>query len=263
MTFSSLATMSHRIPDVGRSQPRDARVAGVLIHHNAGVDAYGQATAPSREVSAQYWITNAGELLPNVDENRRAFTSGMVGYPAGAQADHRFITVEVSNSPEGARTGSWAISAAAQNMLERLIADVHQRYRLGPVKRGTQTGVAVHQDFVPTACPGPYIMGRLGSIIQAAEAYRAGGIPNNEEDDMTPEQAKQLNSIFNAVFRGGNSMKDDKKSISQSLADLNTPVLRGGQRIPVRQDNADTNTMVRKVLSELEKVNERLDKLEK
>ena len=56
-----------------------------------------------------------------------------------------------------------------------LIGDVFKRHNLGPVHRGTSSGVAVHQDFVSTACPGPYIMSNLGGIIAAAEAYRTGG----------------------------------------------------------------------------------------
>lgn len=170
MGFSPLAAMNRRIPDVGRSQPRGSNIVGVLVHHNAGVDAYGQATAPGREVSAQYWITNAGVILPNVDELRRAFTSGAVGYPGGALADHRFVTVEVSN--DGGP--GWSISAAAEDALARLIGDVHKRYGLGPVRRGADRGVAVHRDFVATECPGPYVMAHLNRIITAAEQYRGG-----------------------------------------------------------------------------------------
>jgi hypothetical protein len=168
MGFSPLANMSRRIPDVGRSAARNANVTGFTIHHNAGVDAYGQATAAGREVSANYWITNDGQILPNVDESRRAFTSGAAGYPAGAAADHRNITVEVSNSPEGVRSGSWAISDAALDALVRLIADVWKRYNLGPVTRGASRGLGVHRDWVPTACPGPYIMGKLDEIVARA-----------------------------------------------------------------------------------------------
>lgn len=187
MSFSPLANMGRRIPDVGRSQPRQAAVTGMGLHHNAGVNAYGQATAAGREVSANYWITNEGEILPNVDESRRAFTSGAAGYPAGAAADHRNITVEVSNSPEGVRNGTWAISDAAWNALVRLVADVWKRYGLGLVTRGAERGLGVHQDWVPTACPGPYIMGRLGDLVAQANAVNQGAVPELEkmEDEMS------------------------------------------------------------------------------
>lgn len=187
MGFSPLANMGRRIPDVGRSVPRAAAVTGVGLHHNAGVDAYGQATAPGREVSANYWITNDGTILPNIDETRRAFTSGASDYPAGAAADHRNITVEVSNSPEGVRNGTWAISDAAWNALVRLVADVWKRYGLGLVTRGAERGLGVHQDWVPTACPGPYIMGRLGDLVAQANAVNQGTVPELEkmEDEMS------------------------------------------------------------------------------
>lgn len=178
--------MSRRIPDRGRSNARLTSVSGVGIHHNAGVDSYAEALNPNRQVSANYWITNAGDLIPNIDETRRAWTSGSAGYPAGAQADHRNITVEVSNSPEGVRSGSWAISDAAMKTLIALIADVYKRYGLGVVTRGASRGVGVHLDWVPTACPGPYIMANLSHII--AEANKL----NNPKPQPVPEPEPEL-----------------------------------------------------------------------
>lgn len=179
MGFSPLAAMSRRIPDMGRWNARQHKVSGVLVHHNAGVDSYGQATAPGREVSAHYWITNKGDLLPQIPEELRAWTSGHPSYPEGAKADHRFITVEVSND---GRPG-WGISDAALDTLARLIGDVHARYGLGPVERGTARGVAVHRDFVATECPGPYAMAHMDDVIAAAEKYRTGAtVPDRDKD---------------------------------------------------------------------------------
>src|SRR5699024_666856 len=89
-------------------------------------------------------------------------------------ADHRSITVEVSNSPEGIRNKTYAISPAAMRSLIALIGDVFKRHKLGKVKRGKNKGVAVHRDFVPTSCPGPYIMANLDYIIAEAEKARTG-----------------------------------------------------------------------------------------
>ena len=155
MGFSPLANMSKRIPHGNRQSKRKYRISGFTIHHNAGVNSYGEATNPSREVSANYWITNDGVILPQIDETMRAWTTGSGRYPAGAESDHRNITVEVSNSPEGVRNKTWAISPAARLSLEKLIGDVFRRHNLGAVRRGKMAGVAVHRDFVPsTACPG-------------------------------------------------------------------------------------------------------------
>lgn len=202
MGFSPLAAMNRRIPDGGRSGARGADVVGVLVHHNAGVDSYGQASAPGREVSAQYWITNAGDILPNVDELRRAWTSGHPGYPAGAEADHRFVTVEVSNNG----TPGWGISDAALDALARLIGDVHARYNLGPVKRGFDRGVAVHRDFVATECPGPYMLTHLGDVIAAAETYRTGG---------SPEQDLEMPLTY--ITRDTNKRKNKPQQIKEGL----------------------------------------------
>ena len=191
MGFSPLADMRRRIPDGGRYNYRNSAVTGMGLHHNAGVDAYSEAWNPNREVSANYWIANDGTIIPNVDESLRAFTSGAAGYPAGAQADHRNITVEISNSPEGVRTGSWAISDAAMTSLIRLIADVWQRYGLGLVQRSAYQGLGVHQDWVPTSCPGPYIMGNLGNTINAANRI----ITEGEDDMFSDADRATLNAI--------------------------------------------------------------------
>lgn len=182
MGFSPLAKMSRRIPDIystairnrPRSSPRESRITGFTIHHHSGVDAMGEATRVGREVSANYWIANDGTIIPHVDENRRAWTSGHPSYPAGAASDYRNVTVEVSNSPEGIRNKTYAISPAAMRSLIALIGDVFKRHNLGPVRRGKNSGVAVHQDFMPTVCPGPYIMSNLTYIIAEAEKARTG-----------------------------------------------------------------------------------------
>lgn len=185
--------MKRRIPHGNRQSKRRSKISGFTIHHNAGVDSYGEATNPRREVSAHYWITNSGEILPQIDETMRPYTTGHAKYPAGAASDHRNITVEVSNSPEGVRNKTWAISDAARNSLEKLIADVFRRHNLGRVRRGKTAGVAVHQDFVGTSCPGPWVMNRLGSIIANAERIRSGGTitPPKPATPSTPTAPKE------------------------------------------------------------------------
>src|SRR5690625_1420041 len=145
VTFSPLAKMSRRIPHGNRYSKRNSKIAGMIVHHHAGVDAMGEATNPNRVVSANYWIANNGDIIPHIPEQYRPWTTGAAGYPAGAAADHRSITVEVSNSPEGIRNKTYAISPAAMRSLIALIADVFKRHNLGKVKRGKNKGVAVHR----------------------------------------------------------------------------------------------------------------------
>lgn len=197
MSFSPLANMALKIPSGGRYSPRYTDIKGFTVHGQAGVDAHYEAVNPNREVSAQYWITNEGAILPQINEVYRAFTTGHPGYPAGAESDHRNITVEVSNSPEGVRNKTWAISDAAKSALERLIGDVFKRHNLGPVHRGLVGGVAVHRDFVATECPGGYIMNNLGSIIYNAEQYRLSGgapVPPSDQWEETMKDFKGKSS---------------------------------------------------------------------
>lgn len=79
-------------------------------------------------------------------------------------------------------------------------------------------------------------------------AVPAGGgsfVP--EEDDMTPEQANQLEQIYKAVFKGGPSMQEGGNSIAASLAKIYgavKPIRRGGRDVALRQEVADTKTIV-------------------
>lgn len=97
--------------------------------------------------------------------------------------------------------------------------------------------------------PAPYFSG----------SSLAGGTPTKVEDEMTPEQSRKLDAIYDAMFNGGPSMKDHTKSVSQSLAEIsatvNKNVLRDttgdgvNEEISQIQDNADTNSLVRQLIS--------------
>lgn len=200
MGFSPLANMNRRIPHGNRQSYRASKISGFTIHHHAGVNAMGEATNPNREVSANYWISNEGDIIPQIDEGMRAWTTGAVGYPGGAESDHRNITVEVSNSPEGVRTGTWAISNAAWKALTNLIGDVFRRHNLGAVHRGLYSGVAIHKDFVATSCPGPYIVGHLNTIIAEAEKYRKGGAVTPAPQPVDP--GKTISQLAQEVLAG-------------------------------------------------------------
>lgn len=90
----------------------------------------------------------------------------------------------------------------------------------------------------------------VGSTVSTGNA-RPQPPTTTQEDDMSAEAERQINSIFNAIFRGGDSMKDGGKSISQSLRDIQdklAPVTRGGQVVTLRQEIASTRTAVIELL---------------
>lgn len=60
-----------------------------------------------------------------------------------------------------------------------------------------------------------------------------------QEDDMTPDQANQLQQVFNAIFSGGGSMPDGGRSLAQSVAkqsdqiqQITNAVFSGGGSMP-------------------------------
>lgn len=86
----------------------------------------------------------------------------------------------------------------------------------------------------------------------------AGGGTRPEEDDMTPEERNWLKQLYMATFKGGPSMQDGEKSISESLAQLPViwnavkPITRDGKEIPLRQEVADTKTKLTKLEAEID-----------
>lgn len=91
-------------------------------------------------------------------------------------------------------------------------------------------------------------------------------IAQGKGPEMTPEEHTWLLAVYQAVFSGGPSMPDGNRSVGQSLADIaahsRAKVSRSSKSAPValpangaavavtvEQDNADTNTMVRELLT--------------
>lgn len=101
---------------------------------------------------------------------------------------------------------------------------------------------------------------RWGSETLAGSGTAGGGYTPIEEDmSLTAEQDSMLRNLFAATFYGGPSMEDAGNPIQRSLAQINagvnSPVQRGDVLTTPRQDNADTNSLVRQIIAEGVKVN--------
>ncbi|GAB2457450.1 peptidoglycan recognition protein family protein [Xylanimonas ulmi] len=173
MTYSPLTTET--MPPTGltlingkrvhkwSSRPAGTKIRGLNVHHHAdtGTGGIDRLVKSSAKASANYIIRTSGALIGSVPEEYRAWTT------SSAAADNDKITVEIQNS-----TGApeWRISDAAWTTLVRLYADLAERHGFAP----TRANVKGHQEYgVATACPGPYLLPRLGQV--AAEAAALGG----------------------------------------------------------------------------------------
>lgn len=264
------STLINGIQITSDSSPRPSRVDRFIVHHAAttSLAAILALFQPGgRTVSANYALGSDGTLILAVDEDRRAWTS------ASEHWDGRAVTIEVANSQAG---GSWPVSDAAFDKLARLIADVSLRYGF-PINDET---ILTHQelyrrygDSYATACPGD-LQRRKGELLGKANYYRTFG---QEEEDMTPTQANQLENIYAAIFHGGKSMRDGGRSISQSLADIAsgarptiarsensvaTEIGASTKTVSKLQDDADTNTLVRALIERVDELTRRLDEKE-
>lgn len=164
MGYSSLITRRQPPTSKKWSSRYLNKVSRVIVHHWAGTAGGVERLVYSSDAaSANYIILNDGTLIGSVDEKYRAWTSG------SAAADRPSITIEVQNET---RSPEWRVSAAAQETLVNLIADIAKRYGWGSITRSRVRG---HREFASTACPGPYLYPRLGSIAARAQAKLVGG----------------------------------------------------------------------------------------
>jgi len=172
MTHSKLTNRIHLAPASQHSSRNGTTVDTFLIHHQASTNSAATESAmvnATKDVSANYIITNEGELVLIVDEDRRAHTSGSrYDGGRGAQWDRRSITVEIENE-----TGApdWKISEKAIQKAARLLVDLRRRRKV--------TNALGHRDLwerfrasYPTFCPGP---DTVAKIVNAADALTKGG----------------------------------------------------------------------------------------
>jgi hypothetical protein len=157
------------------ARPAGVRINGLNVHHHAATSDAGisRLVTSNDPASANYIIRNNGSLIGSVPEQYRAWTTSSYA------ADDDKITVEIQNET-GAPT--WRISAAAMATLIRLYADLARRYKFAPVR----ANIKGHQEYgVATACPGPYLLPRLGYVATEAAKIRTGGTTTaSEEIDM-------------------------------------------------------------------------------
>jgi N-acetyl-anhydromuramyl-L-alanine amidase AmpD len=168
MTYSAL-TNQVRLSNQSSSR-QGAKIDTFLIHHQAGTndDAVINAmVSGSRQVSANYTISNEGRITSVVPEELRAWTSGSTSDGGkGAAWDRRSITVEIENQSAG---GSWPISGAAKTAAANLLNDLRARYGALTVL-GHRDLYQQHGASYATFCPGPNTVAEILAIAGGGSA---------------------------------------------------------------------------------------------
>lgn len=207
MVFSPLITRT--VPHHNKHRG-PGPVNRLVIHHwasTSGGDAH--LTNPKAAASATYILYGTGELVGQVPEEFRPWTTGPVG-------DKGSVTVETQDA-----TGApnWLVSDAAIEKLAQLAADLSNRYNWGPLTRNNVRG---HREFGSTECPGPYLYSKLDAIVARANEIRTGVHPAGSVHVVSSGEnlsyiAKKYNTSWQALAQLNNLANPDVITPGQRL----------------------------------------------
>lgn len=191
MSNSPLVSYTKISPN--RNSPRKQPIRKITLHHMAGnlsLEAFGALVAkPSRQMSANYAIDTDGNIGLFCPEADRSWCS------SSPENDHQAITVEIAND---GGAPDWHVSDAALEAAIRLCVDVCQRNGLpGLTWTGDSSGtLTCHYMFAATACPGPYLKGKMAWIAEEVNRRLAEVKP---EDKPSAVPALQKLCVVNAT----------------------------------------------------------------
>ena len=197
MSNSSLVTYTKLSPNCYK--PRKYPISRFTIHHMAWVQCTSKKCADSfasssRSASATYCIGYDGDISQSVKEENAPWTS------SNYDNDNRAITFEVANS-KGAP--NWEVSDKSYKALINLMVDCCKRNgktkviwlgdkekSLAYKPKDNEMLMTVHRWFSATACPGPYLMSKMGDIANKvnAELQKAG---DSSQSTQKPIETKE------------------------------------------------------------------------
>ena len=158
------------------------QMAGKLTGKQCAVNIFGKA---GRKASANYCIGYAGDIVCNVEEENRAYTS------SSKWNDCQAITIEVSNSANGTSN----ITEASWNSLVNLCEDICRRHDFRLTYDGTKNGsLTRHNMYANTNCPGAYLQSRLPELAR---------IVNERLDDV--EKPKEEDFEMAKIYKNGST----------------------------------------------------------
>lgn len=189
------------------------KVCKITPHHMAG-KLTGEQCAKlfqnsSRNASANYCIGYKGDIVCNVEEENRAWTS------SSKWNDCRAITIEVSNSKA---SGNYPISSASWKSLVKLCVDICKRYNFKLTYDGTKNGsLTRHNMYANTSCPGKYLQSKFPELVTEVNKQLESTVGQTK----TLKQNCTLYSKKNLTGTKYNYLKNTKikvlKNISSSI----------------------------------------------
>jgi len=165
-------------------------------HCTAGMSS-AEATArsfqnPNRQASCTYCIGSNGDIVQNVPEEYRPWTTGgdlNVNGVTGAMIDHMAFTFEIANT---ALAPDYPMSMEALTSLIYIMVDICKRYGIPRViwnndkyfssVASNYNTINVHRWYARKACPGNFLMNCMPTVADTVNLLLAGGgnIPSGD-----------------------------------------------------------------------------------
>ena len=249
MSYSTLAV--DYIPSPCNWGKRPGPVQKITIHHMAVVNGDPVAVAksfanPNRHASANYCIGSDGKIVCGLDESIAPGTSGP-GVP-GKNNDLLAVTMEVANS-KGAP--NWEISDVALEAVIELCVDICKRNNIKSLNfTGDANGnLTMHCMFNATACPGPYLKGKMKDI--ANEVNRRLNISGTDEPIEEPKVEEPTTTQITYTVKKGDTLSKiaaqygvDYRDIAKDNNIKNPNYIKPGQtlviNIPSKEEKKET-----------------------
>lgn len=233
---------------------RDGSIKFVVLHWNAGNLTVEQCYSVwyNNEASAHYQVESSGRIGQLVWDTDTAWATGnYYGNNNGISIEHANIGDEFTDE---------CITNGA-----KLTGAICKYYGLGEPEWGVN--VFPHKHFSATACPGTLATTYKDRYMSIAKDFYNG---KDLEEDMTPEQAKQLDYIYTQLSRtdtAGHTANPDGHDfygrlqiIEEQVKDMHTQLTRtdtAGHNTP---DGHDFYGRLQMIEEDIEKIKDNLSK---
>ncbi len=230
------------------SNRNGAAVTGIVIHHVAGTNGRDYvANWNSRGSHPTYHIAKDGTVTGIVHPDRQPWSSGAI--------DRNAVTVEIDNT---AAREPWPVSDAALESVAKIIAHhaaESSRSGIALNRAGTmrEFWVEYHNRIASngTACPGPYVIGKIPSIIERAnELYEGEDMPLSSED-VKRIAAESTRQVWGRVFKAINEDKEYGMPEESAAMRLRRASDRSGRAMVLGRMNSAENKAILAAVSTL------------
>lgn len=213
MSYSNSSLISYTRLSPNNSGTRTHSIDRITPHCVVGqlsVETLGNIFAPkSRKASCQYGIGSDGRVALICEEKNRSWCS------SSSANDNRAVTIECASDT----THPYAFNHMVYDKLIDLCVDICKRNgktrliwisdknkALAYQPTGSEMLLTVHRWFANKACPGDWMMARMGDLATQVTNRLNSSPEQKEEEEVTKEEIqKMINDSIQKALRGSDT----------------------------------------------------------